>query len=313
VLQTRDLLKGHNLVVATYTGDTAYSTSRGWRHIYVVAQAPDAPSLTSAQATDSAVALQWSAATSGAPAATFNVYRSTSSDDQGSAIVTGLVDPTYTDLTAENGTPYFYEVTAVNAVGESSPSNALSAEPPSSSASATPCDPDTTCVSPTVGSDDGSTALQATSSAIGGPQTLTVQVGGLTPMFCTLPDSGSVVSEYQVSDTSAGVVADYTVFGDAATFADNFYTENNDDVSGCYGSPVPFNGWSPDETGTWEDGPYVYGSVPFDEGTGLYEGFLGNCENHDGYQPCFTNSSGDGVNTTEIHTPPECDDPRVSH
>ena len=67
------------------------------------------------------------------------------------------------------------------------------------------------------------------------------------------------------------------------------------------------------EGGTWADGPYVYGPAPFDESTGLYEAFLGSCANHGGYQPCFVNISGEGSNTTQVHSPASANDPRISH
>jgi hypothetical protein len=137
-------------------------------------------------------------------------------------------------------------------------------------------------------------------------------------MFCTNLDSGSVIAEYHTTAADAAKVAEYTVFGAAADFAFNFYAAHTD-ISGCYGSPDPFNGWSPAPPegefsgGTWADGPYVYGPAPFDAATGLYEAYLGSCANHGGYQPCFTNIAGEGFDTTEVHSPASPNDPRVSH
>jgi hypothetical protein len=146
-------------------------------------------------------------------------------------------------------------------------------------------------------------------------------------MLCTLPGSGSVISEYHTTAADAEKIADYTVFGAAADFANAFYAAHTD-ISGCYGSPDEFNGWSPEPPsdgnpsgGTWADGPYVYGPAPFDEGTGLYEAFLGSCANHgivtEGgvieYRPCFVNINGGTYNTTEVHSPASANDPRLSH
>ena len=160
-----------------------------------------------------------------------------------------------------------------------------------------------------------------------GPQTLTVQVGGLAAMQCTLPESGSVIAEYHTTAPDAEKIADYTTFGAAADFANAFYAAHTD-ISGCYGSPDEFNGWSPEppsegnpDGGTWADGPYVYGPAPFNEGTGLFEAFLGSCANHgieteEGtieYRPCFVNINGGTYNTTEVHSPASANDPRLSH
>jgi hypothetical protein len=183
----------------------------------------------------------------------------------------------------------------------------------------TECPPNEECDSPDTTSSDGTTSLQVTAEGSDGAQTLTVTVGGIDPMLCSLPGSGSVVSEYHTTAGDAGKVADYTVFGDAAVFADAFYAAHTD-ISGCYGSDDPFNGWSPCVpsdistcSGTWENGPYSYGPAPRDEETGLFEAFLGSCANHGGYQPCFTNISGEGFNTTRITSPPSANDPRISH
>ena len=53
-----------------------------------------------------------------AGATSYNIYRSTSQGSQGSKIGTST-GANYTDGTAANGTSYYYEVTAVNAAGES--------------------------------------------------------------------------------------------------------------------------------------------------------------------------------------------------
>ena len=94
------------------------------------AAAPSQPSLTSASGGNGSVALQWSApASDGGSAITgYNVYRGTSSGNE--TLLTQLGNVTsYTDSTAANGTTYFYEVSAVNAVGESARSVELSATP----------------------------------------------------------------------------------------------------------------------------------------------------------------------------------------
>src|SRR5205085_1970182 len=82
------------------------------------ATVPGAPSLT-ATARNASVDLAWSApASSGGAAITeYRVYRGTTPGSETALATLGNVT-TYTDATAANRTTYFYEVSAVNAVGE---------------------------------------------------------------------------------------------------------------------------------------------------------------------------------------------------
>ncbi|MFB6278641.1 MAG: fibronectin type III domain-containing protein, partial [Salinibacter sp.] len=81
---------------------------------------------------DGAIGLDWDAS-SGAD--TYRVYRSTSSGTgaSGSPLETGISSPEYVDDTAENGTKYFYVVTAVASEGgesaESDPSEEVEKTP----------------------------------------------------------------------------------------------------------------------------------------------------------------------------------------
>ncbi len=74
--------------------------------------APSAPSGLETTAANEEVSLEWSA---GSDADTYRVYRSTSSglDASGSPLDTGLSASNYTDEEVENGTTYYYVVTAV--------------------------------------------------------------------------------------------------------------------------------------------------------------------------------------------------------
>ena len=78
------------------------------------------------------VVLTWVAPVTDAvhlPAATYNVYRSTTTGT-GYAKISSATTPTFTDVTAIAGTKYFYTVTAVDALGHESPrSNEATATP----------------------------------------------------------------------------------------------------------------------------------------------------------------------------------------
>jgi fibronectin type 3 domain-containing protein len=73
------------------------------------------------------VALSWNAS----PTATsYNVYRSTSSGGEGATpYQTGVTSTSFTDTGLTNGTTYYYQITAVNAAGESPKSSEVSATP----------------------------------------------------------------------------------------------------------------------------------------------------------------------------------------
>jgi hypothetical protein len=63
------------------------------------------------------------------------VYRGTTAGAEGATpIATGVAGTSFTDTTVSNGTPYFYKVAAVNAVGTSVPSNEASGTPQAAAA-----------------------------------------------------------------------------------------------------------------------------------------------------------------------------------
>jgi hypothetical protein len=89
---------------------------------------PGTPVL-SATAGNASVSLSWTAPANGGSAITnYKVYRGTSSG--GETLLTTLGDVSaYTDTAVTNGTTYYYQVSAVNAVGEGARSNEVSARP----------------------------------------------------------------------------------------------------------------------------------------------------------------------------------------
>jgi len=110
---------------------TAFTFSNLTFNGYVAASAapPGVPTGLAAIAGNNQVALSWTAAVNDV---TYNVYRSTSSGGTYTKLVagTGISTTTFTDTTAVNGTPYFYEVTALNlAAAESAPTAYVAATP----------------------------------------------------------------------------------------------------------------------------------------------------------------------------------------
>jgi fibronectin type 3 domain-containing protein len=88
---------------------------------------PAAPTALLAVPGNGQVRLSW---TGSAGAGSYNVYRGTSpSGEESMPVATGVLTPLYNDIAVTNGTTYYYQVTAVNAFGESGPSNEMSAMP----------------------------------------------------------------------------------------------------------------------------------------------------------------------------------------
>ena len=93
------------------------------------ASAPSAPT-SSASAGNATVALTWNAPADGGSAITgYRVYRSTSSGTETLFASVGASTTSFTDSTVGNGVTYYYQVTALNSVGESARSNETSARP----------------------------------------------------------------------------------------------------------------------------------------------------------------------------------------
>ncbi|HEV7200797.1 MAG TPA: S8 family serine peptidase, partial [Candidatus Limnocylindria bacterium] len=91
---------------------------------------PAAPTLTSATAGDASVALSWTVpADGGSLLSGYEVWRGTVSGTTALLAAPVGLQTTFTDLTAANGTTYYYQVRAVNGVGPGPLSNEMSATP----------------------------------------------------------------------------------------------------------------------------------------------------------------------------------------
>ena len=102
--------------------------------------APGAPTLNSATAGNGSVALGWSAPSSngGSPITGYDVYDSLSASSVLTSTPTMVTRTSATVSGLTNGTSYYFEVEAVNAVNNSLPSNELSATPVASAVPGAP-------------------------------------------------------------------------------------------------------------------------------------------------------------------------------
>jgi hypothetical protein len=87
-----------------------------------------APTGLSATASQGQVSLSWTASLG---ATSYDIYRGNSAGQEGNTpIATGVTAPTFADSNFTGGTTYYYEVTAVDAAGQSAMSSEVSATPP---------------------------------------------------------------------------------------------------------------------------------------------------------------------------------------
>ena len=114
-----------NQIGTSSPSDTASTTTQA-----PAMASPSAPQNLQSSGGNSQVTLSWIApsSNSGSPSTNYKVYRGTSSGTEIFLATTGNVT-SYNDTSVTNGQTYFYKVTAVNSVGESSQSNEASATP----------------------------------------------------------------------------------------------------------------------------------------------------------------------------------------
>ena len=156
---------------------------------------PGVPSLT-ATAGNAQVVLSWTTpANGGSPITAYKVYRGTVSGSLSLYQTLGVTNG-YTDTAATNGTTYYYQVSAVNAVGEGSRSTQRSAQPagpPSAplNCAAAPASPKGINLSWSAPASNGGSPITGYNiyrSTSPGTETLLTTVG---PGTTTLRDSGT--------------------------------------------------------------------------------------------------------------------------
>jgi fibronectin type 3 domain-containing protein len=175
------------------------------------ATVPGAPTLNSASAGNGSVALSWSAPTSngGSAITAYKVYRGTSAGNESLYANLGSTATSWTDGNASNGVTYYYQVSAVNSVGEGFRSGERSATP--SAPATVPGAPTLNSAAPGNGSvtlswsapsSDGGSAVtgykvyRGTSS---GGEALYANLGGTATSWADGNASNGVTYYYQVS------------------------------------------------------------------------------------------------------------------
>ena len=115
---------------AVGTAPTGYtctlSATTGGLIVSVQNVVPSTPAGLTASAGSGSVRLDWTASSG---ALSYNIKRSTTSGAGYTAIATGITSLSYTDITVNNGTMYYYLVSGVNGNGESGNSAQVSAAP----------------------------------------------------------------------------------------------------------------------------------------------------------------------------------------
>jgi len=161
--------------------------------------APSAPQNLVATAGDGRVTLSWSAPSSdgGSAITNYRIYRRTSSTSQSLIATVGNV-LSYTDTSVTNGVTYYYQVSAVNSVGEGPKSNEASATPtstpqPDFSISASPNSLSLTL--PSSGSTSATSTIRVTSiNGFSSQVSLSASWVGTTPSGVTCSFSKNTVT-----------------------------------------------------------------------------------------------------------------------
>lgn len=129
----------NNISVYYSTGSSSFSYTVNWIAPTTPSSTSTVPQNLNATTNNAQISLVWSAPSSngGSAITNYKIYKSTSSGTETLFTTIGNVT-SYNDTSVTNGQTYFYKVTAVNSVGESSLSNEVSATPTAPAAAPQP-------------------------------------------------------------------------------------------------------------------------------------------------------------------------------
>ncbi len=205
---TNSLAIGPHSITAQYTGNSTNATSTSAdMTIEVTSMLPPAPSNLLAAPGSNHIGLTW---TVSAAATSYYVKRSPTNGGT-FTVISNPSSASYDDLTAANGSTYYYVVSAINASGESANSNQVSAIPAVQPST-------TTLVSSPVDTSSYGTALTLTATVTAGA-------------------TGTVTFR----DGSA-VLATATLSSGTGTFGTNALAVGNHSITATYSGDSTFNG-----------------------------------------------------------------------
>ncbi|HXH32206.1 MAG TPA: fibronectin type III domain-containing protein, partial [Bacteriovoracaceae bacterium] len=158
-----------------------------------------APTALAAAGGTGQVVLTWTAATG---AASYKIYRSTTTGVYGAAVATGVTGLTYTDTGLVNGTPYFYVIQSFNGA-DSANSNEVTSQPISAFAISSVTGPSSTSISVAWGSATGATSYDLKYGTVSGTYTTTL-TGVTSPGTVTGLVAGTTYFVQMVARNSVG-------------------------------------------------------------------------------------------------------------
>jgi hypothetical protein len=178
------------------------------------ASVPTGPTNLTATPGNTAVTLSWTASATGSPTS-YTIYRGTQSDGEANTAVGTVSGTTFTDTGLHNGTKYFYNVAANNAVGVSPDSNEVATTPAPGSVGGggsnlaqgqvTTASSIENAGNPAANATDGNTATRW-SSAFSDPQWLQVDLGAThTITQVVLVWENAFAKAYQIQVSPDGV------------------------------------------------------------------------------------------------------------
>jgi fibronectin type 3 domain-containing protein len=222
-------------VYTEYAGNNAYSSGTyyksgsddgkdAWFEVWGNVESPNPPSTPTGLAAsggNAQVSLTWNAASG---ATSYNVKRSLSTGGPYTTIASGVTVASYTDTAVNNGTTYYYVVSAVNSAGESANSAEASATPAAPPPPAAPSGLTATAISGSqidlawTDNADNETGFKIErKTGAGGTFAQIATVGANVVSYTDTSVAGNTTYFYRVRATNLGSDSDYSNEASATT------------------------------------------------------------------------------------------------